>query len=339
VSLRLIRTRPAPIVLSLLALITCLTAVGKTGSENCLILDMRSSSAQVGVPASWQIQQRPHRLPDGAVSAILRDAGVGMAITIKVRSVATPMNLVGLHNTLEQGLEQYEGFHLADSAITKFADIPTAMVSGTLLGGDGELATRICVFAASGHLWELTLTYPGSAQARSDEIIEQLMGTLRIRSGDQQQWAKLDTSQQDLLAYHAGQDSQQRAQQDTESTPDKQSDAVVRDLDSCLRKVAVGTSLDENNKLVNAGEKFPADTVRLIVLLQLTDAPDNTEVTVRLSHGDRLLLQRPILLSGSRKFAVTVYPRHVESFRPGAYCCQVKVNDQVAWELPIQIGE
>jgi len=77
----------------------------------------------------------------------------------------------------------------------------------------------------------------------------------------------------------------------------------------------------------------------LIVLLQLTDAPDNTEVTVRLSHGDRLLLQRPILLSGSRKFVVTVYPRHVESFRPGAYCCQVKVNDQVAWELPIQIGE
>jgi len=339
VSLRLIRTRPAPIVLSLLALITCLTAAGKTESENCLILDMRSSSAQVSVPASWQIQQRPHRLSDGAVSAILRDAGADMTVTIKVKSVATPMDLGGLHSTLEQGLEQYEKFHLVDSALTKLAAIPVAMVSGTLLGGDGELATRICVFAASGHLWELTLTYPDSAQARPKEIIEQIVGSLRIRSGDQQQWAKLDTSQQALLAYQAGQDSQQRAQQDAEPTPHNQSDVVVRDLDSCLRNVTVGTSLDEDNKLADAAEKFPADTVRLIVLLQLTDAPDNTEVTVQLSHGDRLLLQRPILLSGSRNFAVTVYPRRSESFRPGEYRCQVKVNDQVAWELPIQIGE
>jgi len=43
--------------------------------------------------------------------------------------------------------------------------------------------------------------------------------------------------------------------------------------------------------------------------------------------------------SGSRKFAVTVYPRRSEGFQPGEYRCQVNVNDRVAWQLPIQIGE
>ncbi len=256
-----------------------------------------------------------------------------------VQPVTGPLDLNSLRANLEETLRAYKQFRVTTASLAEVCGIPVVTVAGTLLHDGTKLQAQIWVLSASEHLWELSLTFPGSAQAKPAEIIKQLVDSLRIRSGRQQQWAKLDTSQQALLAYRADQESQQRVRQDAEPAGGNQSNVVVRDLDSCLQKVTVGTSLDEDDKLIDAGERFPADTPRLIVLLQLTDAPDNTKVTVQLFHSDRLLLQRPILLSGSRKFAVTIYHLLAESFQPGENRSQVKVNDHVAWALAIQIAE
>ena len=308
-------------------------------SADWLVMAVGSSSVRVTAPASWQFG--PHRtLPGDGASIILVQEESSVSVTMTVQPAVGPLELNRLRAGLEETLRGYKQFRLtAATSLGEVCGIPAVSASGTLLQDATELQARICVLAASEYLWELSLTFPGSAQVRPDEIIKQLVESLRIRPDSQQQWAKLDTSQQALLAYQAEPDSQQRAPQAAEPAVGNQSDVVIRDLDSCLQKVAVGTSLDEGNKLVDVGEEFPADSARLIILLQLTDAPDNTEVTVQLFHGDRLLLQRLILLSGSRKFAVTVYPHGSESFQPGEYRCQVKVTDQVAWELPIRIGE
>ncbi len=315
-----------------------LGAAEENASPDCVIVPVGASSVQLTAPASWRFE--PHRaLPGGGASVVLVQEKSGASVTLTVQAATSPLELNSLRASLEETLCAYKQFRVTRASLAEVCSIPAATVAGALLQDGTELQAQIWVLAASGHLWELSLTYPGSAQARPDEIIKQLVDSLRIRHDNQQQWAKLDTSQQALLAYQSDTESQQHARQEAEPTAGGQSRVVVRDLDSCLQKVAVGTSLDEDNKLVDAGKRFPADTTQLVVLLQLTDVPANTEVTVQFFHGDRLLLQRPILLSGSRKFAVTVYPRHGESFQPGEYRCQVKVNNQVAWQLPIQIGE
>ena len=329
----------ALVTITLLGLAGGLGADGEKASPEWVIVPVGASSVQVTAPASWDFQPQ-RELPDGAASIALVQEKSGASVTLTVQPATGPLELNSLRASLEEVLRAYKQFRLtAAASLGEVCGIPAAIVAGALLQDGTELQAQICVLAASEHLWELSLTFPGSAQVRPDEIIKQLVDGLRIRPDDQQQWAKLDSSQQALLAYQAEQESQQRAPQAAEPAGGNQSDVVIRDLDSCLQKVAVGTSLDEGNKLVDVGEEFPADSARLIILLQLTDAPDNTEVTVQLFHGDRLLLQRLILLSGSRKFAVTVYPHGSESFQPGEYRCQVKVTDQVAWELPIRIGE
>jgi len=310
---------------------------GDAGPD-CVIVPVGTASVQLTAPALWHSQ--PYRaLPGDGASVVLVQEKSGAIITLTVQAATNSLELNSLQAVLEETLHAYKQFRVTTAGIGKIGGIPAATVAGTLLQDGVQLQAQIWVLAASGHLWELSLTFPGSAQVRPDEIIKQLVGSLRIRSDNQQQWAKLDTSQQALLAYQADQESQQHAPQAAEPVGGNQSNVVVRDLDSCLRKVVVGTALDENNKLINAGDRFPADTARLIVLLQLTDAPDNTEVTAQLFHGDRLLLQQLILVSGTRKFAVTIYPRQAEHFSPSQYRCQVKVNDHVAWQLPIQIGE
>jgi len=328
----------AMVTVALLGPASTLGAEEENAGADCVILPVGASSVRLTAPASWHFQ--PHRvLPRGGASVVLMQEQPGASVTLTVHPATAPLELRNLQASLEETLRTYKQFRVTTSSLDEICGIPAVTVAGAVLKDGTELQAQIWVLAASQHLWELSLIFPGPAQVRPDEIIKQLVESLRIGSDNSQQWAKLSTSQQALLAYQADQDSQHHARQAAEPAADNQSDVVVRDLDSCLRKVAVGTSLDEGNKLVNAGERFPADTARLIVLLQLTDAPANTEVTVQLFHGDRLLLQRPILLSGSRKFAVTIYPRHAESFQSGDYRCQVKVNDQVAWEIPIQIGE
>ena len=328
----------ALVAIALLWLAVALWADEENASADWVIMPVGASSVRVTAPASWHFQ--PHsELPGDGASVILVQGKSGASVTLTVQLATGPLELNSLRASLEETLRTYKQFRLTTASLGEVCGIPAVTVAGTLLENGTELQAQICVLAASEHLWELSLTFPGSARVRPDEIIKQLVGSLRIRPDNQHQWAKLDTSQQALLAYQAEQESQQRAPQAAEPAVGDRSDVVVRDLDSCLQKVAVGTALDEGNKLVDAGEEFPADSARLIILLQLTDAPDNTEVTVQLFHGDRLLLQRLILLSGSRKFAVTIYPRRSERFQPGEYRCQVKVNDQVAWQLPIQIGE
>ncbi len=323
---------------TLLGLVSVLGADQKKASADCVIMPVGSSSVRVSAPASWHF--RPYRaLPDGAASVVLVHEGSAASVTITVEPANGLLDLHRLQATLEETLRADKQFHVTRASLTEVCGIPAATVAGTLLEDGTDLQARIWVLAASEHLWELSLTFPALPQVKPDEVIKQLIENMRIRPDDQQQWAKLSTDQQALLAYRADQESQQRARQEPEPASENQSDAIIRDLDSCLRKAAVGTSLDEDNKLVNAGENFPADTAQLVVLLQLIDAPANTKVTVQFFHGDRLLLQRLLLVSGSRKFAVTIYPRYTESFQPGKYRCQVKVNDQVAWELPIHIGE
>jgi len=326
------------VTVALLGLATVPGADEEETSPDWVVVPIGSGAVRMTAPASWHFQ--PYRtLPDGAVSVVLVQGKSGVSVAMTVQPATGPLELNSLRASLEETLRTYKQFRLTTASIGEVCGIPTVTVMGALLEHGTELQAQICVLAASEHLWELSLTFPGSAQVRPDDIIKQLVDSLRIRPGNEQQWAKLSTSQQALLAYEADEESQQRARHDAQPVPDNQSHVVVRDLNSCLQKVTVGTSLGEDNKLTDAGERFPADTARLIILLQLTDAPDNTEVTVQLFHGDRLLLQRPILLSGSRKFAVTIYPRHAESFQSGEYRCQVKVNNQVAWQLPIQIGE
>ncbi len=339
--MRQLRRYYAVIVLVTLALVGLASGPGaeeEKASPEWVLMPVGASSVRVTAPASWHFE--PHRaLPGGGASVVLVQEQSGASVTLTVQPATGPLELNSLRASLEETLRTYKQFRLATASLDNIGGIPAVSVAGTLLQDGTELQAQIWVLAASEHLWELSLTFADSAQVRPDEIINQLVGSLRIRPDNGQQWAKLDTSQQALLAYQANQESQQRTPQAAEPADDNRSDVVVRDLDSCLRKVAVGTSLDEDNKLVNVGEKFPVGTAQLVVLLQLTEAPDNTEVTVQLFHGNRLLLQRPILLSGNRKFAVTVYPRNAASFQSGEYRCQVKVNDQVAWQLPIQIGE
>ncbi len=328
----------ALVTVTLLGLGTGLGAEEENASPDCMIVPVGAASVQLTAPASWHFE--PHRaLPGGGASVVLVQEKSGASVTLTVQPATGPLELNSLRASLEETLRAYKPFRLTTAGLGKIGGIPAATAAGTLLQDGAQLQAQIWVLAASEHLWEMSLTFPGSAQVRPGEIIKQLVDSLRIRPDNEQQWARLDTSQQALLAYQADQESQQHAPQAAEPAGGNQSDVVVRDLDSCLQKVAVGTSLDEENKLVDAGERFPADTAQLVVLLQLTDTPANTDVTVQFFHGDRLLLQRLILLSGSRKFAVTIYSRRSESFQPGEYRCQVKVNDQVAWQLPIQIGE
>ncbi len=328
----------ALVTVTLLGLATGPGADGEKATPDWVIVPVGSSSVRVTAPASWHFQ--PHRaLPDGAASVVLVQEESGADVAVTVRPATGPLDLNSLRANLEETLRTYKQFRLNTASFSEVCGIPAVTVAGTLLEDGTELQAQIWVLAASEHLWELILTFPGSAQIRPDEIIKQLVGSLRIRPGNQQQWAKLSTSQHALLSYQSDPESQQHTRLYSESAAGDQSYVVVRDLDSCLQKVTVGTSLDEKKRLVDAGEKFSAGTEQLVVLLQLTDAPANTDVTVQFFHGDRLLLQRPILVSGSHKFAVTIYSRSTESFQPGEYRCQVKVNDQVAWELPIRIGK
>ncbi len=308
----------------------------KTGPD-WVILPLGASSVRVSAPASWHFQPCC-ALPGDGASVVLVQEKSGASVTLTVQPASGPLELSSLQATLEETLRTYKQFRLTAASLSEVCGISAVTVAGTLLQDGTERHAQIWVLAASEHLWELTLTFPGSAQVRADEIIKQIVGSLRVRSSQQEQWAKLDTSQHAVLAYQAHPKSQPDMRPDAEPAAAKQSDVVVRDLDSCLRKVAVGTDIDEDNKLINAGDKFPADTSRLVMLLQVNGAPDNTQVTVQLFHGDRLLLQQPILVSGTRKFAVTIYPRQAETFSPGQYCCQVKVNDHVAWEILIRIG-
>ncbi len=326
------------VAVALLGLVTGLGAEENKASPDYAIVPVGAGSVRLTAPAGWYFQ--PQRaLPDGATSIALVQEKSIATITMTVQPATGMLDLNSLGTNLEEVLGAYEHFRLTRASLEEVCAIPAAVVAGTSLQGGTELQAQIWVLAASGYLWELSLTFPASSQVRPDTLIKQLVGSVRIRSDNQQQWTSLSTSQQALLSYKADQDSYQRARQEPESVDDNQSKVVIRDLDSCLAKVAVGTSLDEDNGLIDVGKRFPADSAQLVVLLQLADAPDNTEITVQLFHGKRLLLQRPILVSGSRKFAVTVYPRRAKCFQPGEYRCQVNVNDQVAWELPLQIGE
>ena len=326
------------VTIALLGLAGGLPANEEKADPNWVLLPVGANSVRVTAPAAWHLLSQT-ALPEGGVSAVMVQEKSEARITLTVRPAFSPVELTSLQATLEETLRAYKQFHVTRASLSEVCGIPAVTVAGTLLEDGTDLQARIWVLAASNHLWELTLTFADPAELNPGEVITQLVGSLRIRTSHQQQWAKLSSSQQALLSYQTDQKSQQHTSQTAHAPTGKHAEVLIRDVDSCLREVTVGTALDEDDELVNAGSKFPADIAQLVVLLQVNGAPSHTQVTVQLFHGDRLLLQQPILVSGTHRFAVTIYPRQAETFLPGQYRCQVKVNDHIAWQLPIRIGE
>jgi len=287
------------VTIALLGLAGGLPANEEKADPNWVLLPVGANSVRVTAPAAWHLLSQT-ALPEGGVSAVMVQEKSEARITLTVRPAFSPVELTSLQATLEETLRAYKQFHVTRASLSEVCGIPAVTVAGTLLEDGTDLQARIWVLAASNHLWELTLTFADPAELNPGEVITQLVGSLRIRTSHQQQWAKLSSSQQAVLSYQTDQKSQQHTSQTAHARTGKHAEVLIRDVDSCLREVTVGTALDEDDELVNAGSKFPADIAQLVVLLQVNGAPSHTQVTVQLFHGDRLLLQQPILGSASK---------------------------------------
>lgn len=320
-----------------MALLVCvgLAAEGDTGSSGPVgnnagkpvTLALGSGEVQLPLPKGWTAE--PARTEtDGSVSISLTDQDHTSVLVVKVRRLAVEVSIDNLGKTLQSSLEAYPLFEVAEAGIASVAKIPAVTVRGIVEKGPQRLAARIYVFRASGYLWEMVLTAPQETVADRYSALKNIIAGLRVRGGQERRWARLSCSQQAVLAHRA---SGQRPAPDSPG-------ATVRDLDSCLKCVAVGTRLDADDELADPGQKFDCEANQLIIYLETEAAPANTEITVQFFSSEELLLRRRIRLSGSRKFAVTISPRRAERFRPGDYRCVVQVNGEVAWEISLQIN-
>ncbi len=304
---------------------------GPTGENHRapLILTVGTAQVELMAPAGWRAQQ-PHTQQDDSVSVALLGPEPGMRLIVKVKPMAAEVSLDALRTALKATLQAWPGFELTESRLRSVSQIPAITFTGSLHEDEHQLAARVYVFPASGYLWEMTLTAPQAGDDSVISVLDKMIADLRVRPAPEGQWAKLSCSGEVLLAHLAT---------DGDRAEAGSAGATVRDLDSCVKKVAIGTHLDENNRLADEGQQFPATTPRLIIYLETDNAPTSTEITVQLACGEKTILQRRIRLSGSRKFAVAVTPRGDEQFPPGSYVCRVQINGELAWEIPIQIGK
>ncbi len=293
-----------------------------------LLLTVGTAQVELMVPGGWRAQQ-PHTQQDDSVSVALLGPDPGVRLIVKVKPMAAEVSLDALRTALKATLQAWPGFELTESRLRSVSQIPVIAFTGSLHEDERQLAARVYVFPASGYLWEMTLTAPQAGDDAPMGVLDKIIADLRVRPEPAGQWAKLSCSREALLA-HLGTDGDRAELRSPE--------ASVRDLDSCVKKVAIGTHLDENNRLADESQQFPATTPRLIIYLETDNAPARTEITVHFACGEKTILQRRIRLSGSRKFAVTVTPRGDEQFPPGSYVCRVQINGGLAWEIPIQIG-
>ena len=295
-----------------------------------IILTLGSSEVQLTVPAGWHAQQ-PQTHPDDAVTLALVGGDPAARLTIKVKPVSVELGLEALGKALQVALAGYPGFELTGSRLVLVSEIPVIALAGGFAENQQQLDVCVYVFRASGYLWEMLLTAP-QAVGVSTDLLKDMVAALSVRPTPEDRWARLSCSQEALLAYQAS--HHLALAESGVGLPG----AIVRDLDSCLTKVAIGTRLNADKRLADEGQQFLAGTSHLIVYLEAANAPDNTNIAVQFFCGEQTLLQRRFRLSGSRKFAVTIAPRNRPSFPPGAYLCRVLVNDQLAWEVPTQIG-
>ncbi len=104
-----------------------------------------------------------------------------------------------------------------------------------------------------------------------------------------------------------------------------------------IAKAMLGTGLDANNKLVNPGQRFPANTAQIMLYLEIKGAPNNTIVGVSFHLGEEVVGRSRIRVSGDRPFAVNFYPQTADTFTPGDYECRLSVNDQPAGVIPFRV--
>ncbi len=326
--------RTAALVLVCAGLMACAHAQAPAPANHDdarpVILTLGSSQVQLTVPAGWHAQQ-PQTHPDDAVTLALIGRDPAARLTVKVKPVSVELGLEALGKALQVALTAHPGFELTGSRLVLVSEIPVITLAGTLAENEHQLDVCVYVFRASGYLWEMVLTAP-QAVGVSTDLLKEMVAALSVRPTPEDRWARLSCSQEVLLAY---QDSHHLALAESGvGLPG----VIIRDLDSCLNKVAIGTRLNAEKQLADEGQHFPANTSQLIIYLETNNAPSNTEITFQFASGEETIFQRRIRLSGSRKFAVTVSPRNRPSFPPGAYLCRVLVNDQMAWEVPTQIG-
>ena len=104
-----------------------------------------------------------------------------------------------------------------------------------------------------------------------------------------------------------------------------------------IAKALLGTGLDANNRLMNAGQRFPADVKQIMLYLEVKGAPNNTMVGVTFHVGEEIIGRSRIGVSGDRSFAVNFYPEKSATFAPGDYECQLTVADQPAGVIPFKV--
>lgn len=104
-----------------------------------------------------------------------------------------------------------------------------------------------------------------------------------------------------------------------------------------IREAKLGTGLDAENHLVNAGQQFGPDLAQLMVYVHVVDAAPNTVVGLTVQHDGDIVGRRLLRVADERKLAVTFYPAQVEVFPAGDYLCTLTVNGEDAGVIPFRV--
>lgn len=104
-----------------------------------------------------------------------------------------------------------------------------------------------------------------------------------------------------------------------------------------IREARLGTGLDAENHLVNAGQEFGSDLTQLMVYVHVAGAPSNTILGLTVEHDDDIVGRRLLRVADEKKLAVTFYPAQVEAFPAGDYLCKFTINGEDAGVIPFRV--
>ncbi|MGD9497618.1 MAG: hypothetical protein AB7Y46_15055 [Armatimonadota bacterium] len=104
-----------------------------------------------------------------------------------------------------------------------------------------------------------------------------------------------------------------------------------------IREVLLGSGLDADNQVLNAGQVFGADVAQLLVYLRLEGAAPNTILGLTIHRGEHAISRRLLRVSGDRRLGVTFYPAHGEGFTPGDYECRLTINGHDAGTIAFRV--
>lgn len=105
-----------------------------------------------------------------------------------------------------------------------------------------------------------------------------------------------------------------------------------------IAKALLGTGLDADDNLQNAGQNFPHGVPQVMLYLHVRGAPNNTIVGVAIYKGDQVISRRRLQLSGDRTVGISFYPQKAEGFASGDYECRLSVADQPAGVIPFRVA-